>query len=270
MSPSFRWLGVAGIELRAGEQVLAIDPFLTRPSLTGVIKPVLPNTKLVKEKIPYCDGILVTHSHWDHLMDVSTVLQHTGAVAYGSSNTCQLLHLLGVPGTQVKEIHVGDTLALGTYKVEVIHGQHSWIPLSRWFNGRLRTGLQPPLRLQDYRMDIPLGYCIEVGGLRMLVCAAQPQPAEILFTVAQESKAYYRNLFSKVQPLVVVPIHWDNFFRPLSKPLHQFTRPGRMQLRQLADLVGKLLPDASVIIPDLFREYTFNLSTPGFINNGNL
>ena len=31
MSLKFRWLGVAGIELKAGEQVLVIDPFITRP-----------------------------------------------------------------------------------------------------------------------------------------------------------------------------------------------------------------------------------------------
>jgi L-ascorbate metabolism protein UlaG (beta-lactamase superfamily) len=259
MSLTFRWLGVAGIELKTGEQILAIDPFLTRPSLTGFIKPVFPNTKLVTEKIPHCDVVLVTHSHWDHLMDVPAVLQHTGAVAYGSGNTCQILRLLGVPGNQVKEVHVGDTLSLGAFIVEVVGGQHSWIPFSRWFNGRIRTDLQPPLHLQDYCMDIALGYCIEVDGVRVLICAAQPQHAELLFTVAQESKTYYRNLFSEVHPHVVVPIHWDNFIRPLSKPLHKFTRPGRMQLRQLAELVGELLPDATLIIPEIFREYTFIL-----------
>jgi L-ascorbate metabolism protein UlaG (beta-lactamase superfamily) len=259
MSLTFSWLGVAGVELKTGEQVLAIDPFLSRPSLTGLIKPVLPNTKLVTDKIPHCDVVLVTHSHWDHLMDVPTVLQHTGAVAYGSNNTCQLLSLLGVPGNQIKEIDVGASIALGAFKIYVIEGQHSWIPFSHWFNGRIRTDHQPPLRLQDYRMDIALGYCIEVDGIRVLVCAAQPQPAELLFTVAQESKTYYRNLLSEVQPHVVVPIHWDNFVRPLSKPLQKFVRPGRMQLRQLADLVGELLPDATVIIPEIFREYTFNI-----------
>jgi L-ascorbate metabolism protein UlaG (beta-lactamase superfamily) len=256
MKLSFRWLGVAGIELKADEQVLAIDPFLTRPSLTGLIKPVHPNMELVTKKIPHCNGVLVTHSHWDHLMDVPAVLQHTGAVAYGSANTCQLLRLLGVPGSQVEEIHVGDILSLGTYEVEVIQGQHSWIPFNRWFNGKIKTGLQPPLRLQDYRMDISLGFCIGVEGMRLLVCAAQPQPAEVLFMVAQESRTYYRNLISKIKPHVVVPVHWDNFIRPLSKPLHQFTRPGRMQLGQLANLVRDLIPDATVIIPEIFREYT--------------
>ena len=188
MSLTFRWLGVAGVELKAGEQVIAIDPFFTRPSLQGFLKPVIPDEQLIYEKLPLCHFVLVTHSHWDHLMDVPGVLQRTGAVAHGSANTCQLLHLLGVPDIQVKEIQVGDKLSLGAFEVQVIEGQHSWIPFSRWLNGRLPPGLQPPLRLQDYRMDVCLGYKIQVSGMRVLLCAAKSQPAEVLFIVAQESK----------------------------------------------------------------------------------
>ncbi len=45
---------------------------------------------------PRCDFVLVTHAHWDHLMDVPDVVLNTGATALGSANTCQLLALLGV------------------------------------------------------------------------------------------------------------------------------------------------------------------------------
>ena len=165
-------------------------------------------------------------------MDVPTVLQHTGAVAYGSSNTCQLLRLLGVPEMQVKEIQVGDTLSLGAYEVDVIAGQHSWIPFSRVLMARLRPGLQPPLRLQDYRMDVCLGYCIQVRGMQVLVCAAKPQPAEILFIVAQESRHYYQSLFQDVHPHTLVPIHWDNFLRPLSKPIAKIHTTRQDELTQ--------------------------------------
>jgi len=256
VSLTFRWLGVAGVELKAGGQVLALDPFFTRPSLAGFIHPVIPNSQLVAEKLPQCKVVLVTHSHWDHLMDVPDVIRHTGAMAFGSANTCQLLRLLGVPGPQVQEIHVGEKLAEGAFKVQVIEGQHSHIPFERVFNGALRPGLRPPLRLLDYRMDTCLGYCIKVMGVRVLVCAAQPQPAEVLFTVAQESRRYYLQLFKGVQPHTVVPIHWDNFMRPLSRPLRRFSRPGGMQLWQLTRLARTTLPRVNVIIPELFREYT--------------
>lgn len=256
MSLSFRWLGVAGVELNAAGYKLAIDPFFTRPSLSGLIKPVVSNTQLVAEKLPDCDGVLVTHSHWDHLMDVPEVLRQSGAVAYGSANTCQLLRLLGISASQTKEIYVGENLSLGAFDVQVIQGQHSPIPFGRRFNGSLQPGLQPPLRLQDYRMDVCLGFCVQALGVRVLVCAAQPQPAQVLFTVAQEPRDYYQRLFEGVHPHTIVPIHWDNFIRPLSKPLRRFTRPGRLQLKHLTSLAHQILPQVNVIIPELFREYT--------------
>jgi L-ascorbate metabolism protein UlaG (beta-lactamase superfamily) len=256
MSLTFRWLGVAGVELKADDQVLAIDPFFTRPSIQGFLKPVISDDRLISEKLPVCHFVLVTHSHWDHLMDVPAVLRRTGALAHGSSNTCQLLHLLGVPESQVKEIQVGDKLSLGAFKVDVLEGQHSWISFRRLFNGRLPPGLQPPLRLQDYRMDVCLGYKIRVLGIQALLCAAKSQPADILFIVAQESKDYYQSLFLGVHPHTIVPIHWDNFLQSLNKPIGRFTRPGRMNLPKIARLAEHTLPQAKMIIPEMFREYT--------------
>jgi L-ascorbate metabolism protein UlaG (beta-lactamase superfamily) len=256
VSLSFRWLGAAGVMLKAGGQVLALDPFFTRPSLVQMLRPVSPDPSLVAKKLPECNVLLVTHSHYDHLLDVPEVLHHTGAAAYGSPNTCQLLKLLGVPQKQVNEVQVGDKLSLGTFKVEVIAGQHSPIPFGWIFNGRLRPGLRPPLRVQDYRMDVCLGYCITVMGSRLLVCAGEPQPADILFAVAQESRKYYLRLFRGVRPHTFVPIHWDNFTRPLSKPLRKFTRPFRMQVGKLSRLARQTLPHVKVILPEIFREYT--------------
>ncbi len=256
MSLTFRWLGVAGIELKAGSQVLVLDPFLTRPSMLGMIKPVTTDASLIREKLPACNYVLVTHAHWDHLMDVPEVLQQTGAVAYGSANTCQLLSIQGVPAAQVREIKIGDSLHLGAFNVQVVAGRHSGIPFAGVFNGTLKPGIQPPLRLQDYRMDTCLGYCITVLGKRVLACAAEPQPADLLFMVAQEPGKYYMKMLKGVQPRVFVPIHWDNFLRPLSKPVKRFTRPGRMQLWQLTMLARKVLPRAEVIVPEIFREYT--------------
>ncbi len=256
MSLTFRWLGAAGVKLKAGGQVLALDPFFTRPSLVKMLHPIDPDPSLAAEKLPECNMVLVTHSHYDHLLDVPEVLRHTGAAAYGSPNTCQLLRILGVPESQVNEVRVGDKLSLGAFKVEVINGQHSPIPFGWIFSGRLRPDLKPGLRVQDYRMDICLGYCITVMGKRVLVCAAEPQPAEVLFAVSQESRKYYLRLFKGVQPRTFIPIHWDNFTRPLSKPLRRFTRPGRLPLWRLTMLARQTLPWVKVIIPEIFREYT--------------
>lgn len=256
MSLTFRWLGVAGVELKAAGQVLAIDPFFTRPSIMNMLGPLSSDPSLAAEKLPECNVVLVTHSHYDHLLDVPEVLHHTGAVAYGSPNTCGLLRVLGVTEAQANEVHVGSTLSQGVFKVEVIRGQHSPIPFGWIFNSELRPGLQAPLRVWDYRMDTCLGFSITAMGMRLLICAAEPQPAQVLFAVAQESKKYYLRLFKGVQPSIFIPIHWDNFTRPLKKPLRRFIRPGRLQLRALTMLAQQTVPGVNVIIPDIFREYT--------------
>jgi len=256
MSLAVHWLGVAGVRLKAGNQVLAIDPFFTRPGMRGFFTPVTSNARLVAEKLPRCDHVLVTHAHWDHVMDVPAVLRHTGASAYGSANTCQVLKMHGVDGDHFCHVRVGDQLLLGAFKVEVVAGQHSRIPLQRVFNGPLKPGLQPPLRLQDYRMDECLGYFISVMGRHVLICAADPQPADILFAVAQETSRYYQRLFKGTQPAVFIPIHWDNFLRPLDEPLRRFKRPGRMALWRVTMLARQVVKGVRVIIPELFREYT--------------
>ena len=259
MSLTFRWLGVAGVELRHAGQVLAIDPFFTRPSLLGLIKPVPPDASLAAENLPACDAVLVTHPHFDHLMDVPSILQRTGASAYGSANTCQLLRLHGIPQAQVNQVRVGDCLSIRDFAVQVIAGQHSSIPFEGVFNGEISPVLQPPLKLQEYRMDTCLGYCIHAGHQRVLICAANPQPADVLFTVAQEPRQYYRKLLAGTRPAILIPIHWDNFLRPLRKPLRRFTRPGRMTLAQLTRLAHSIDAGIRVLIPEIFKEYTLGV-----------
>ena len=174
MSLTFRWLGTAGIELTAADQVLALDPFFTRPSVRQMFRPIIPDPALVASHLPRCNYVLVTHPHYDHILDVPAVLEQTGAVAYGSANTCRLLHTLGVSDAHVKLAQVGDQLNLGVFQVQVIRGQHSPIPFGWIFNGNLRASLQPPLRVTDYRMDECLGYSIHVQGAHLAPADARP------------------------------------------------------------------------------------------------
>ncbi|MHB0870884.1 MAG: MBL fold metallo-hydrolase, partial [Chloroflexota bacterium] len=97
-----RWLGTAGIELSTDQEVLAVDPFFTRPPFRRIwFGRVFPDRRLVAAKLPRCNYVLVTHSHWDHLMDVPEVVLNTGATALGSPNSCRLLTLLGVPEDRI-------------------------------------------------------------------------------------------------------------------------------------------------------------------------
>ncbi len=256
MSLSFTWLGVAGVILKSDRQVLAIDPFFTRPTVLRMLRPLSINRGRVADKLPVCDFILVTHAHYDHLMDVPEVIRHTGATAYGSANTCAILQHSGISSAQANEVRVGNELKLGEFEVEVVQGRHSSIPFGWILSGK--PGAHPPRFVWDFRMDTCLGYGISTQGVRILICSAEPHQADVLFAVAQEPEAYYRNLLEGTTPHLFVPIHWDNFTRPLSRPLKKLSRPGRKSLSQLEDQARSIMPGCQVIIPEIFREYTLD------------
>ena len=262
----FRWLGVAGIELPANGSTLLIDPCFTRPRWWHLgFGRVRPDSRLVAEHIQAGDYVLVSHAHWDHLMDVPEVLRHTGGLALGSPNTCRLLAACGVPAGQVRGIRAGQQLRLGDLNVTVLPAQH--IRLPGFGPGRLSPWLRPPLRLRDYRMDCCFSFLVEGDGLRLLdwcgLGRAPAPSAEVLCVAPYAPSAYYRALLSQVEPRLIVPVHWDDPFRPLSRPVRPFFQAprwgwppmGRVKLTEFRRVVEETLPEAQVLIPEMLRVY---------------
>lgn len=264
--PKMRWLGVAGIELRINGQILVIDPFVTRPPMRRMWwGRVRSDTELAAKRVPQADFVLVTHAHWDHVMDVPAVIDKTGATAYGSPNTCQLLSILGVTEKHLHEIKVEDQLALGRFQVEIITAEHG-LALGRHFaTGSLAPNLHPPLRIRDYRMDTCFSFLIEVDGLRFLDWSSERVDAaplaDVLFVKPQREQAYYEALLKLVRPRVIIPIHWDNFMRPLSQPLRPSIKPPRLafppfertNLTAFSQMIQRIAPEIRVFLPEIFQ-----------------
>jgi L-ascorbate metabolism protein UlaG (beta-lactamase superfamily) len=260
----FRWLGVAGIELSVNGQVLLIDPYLTRlPFWRVAFGRARPNRRLIAEHIQHCDFVLVTHAHFDHLMDVPDVVRNTGAIALGSANTCRLLATLGVPSSQICPIEIGDQLALGDFWVEVLPAGH--ITLSGWlpFSSPLPPNLRPPLRARDYRMDSCFGYLLRAGGVRLLHCPGAAVAAEVLFVKPLGARPAWEALLRGVRPQIVIPVHWDDFGRSLSKPVRSMAVPSgrvipplnRIDLPRFKDMVEQIVPEVTVFVPEMLRAY---------------
>ncbi len=264
----FCWLGVAGIQLKADDQILVIDPYFTRIPLWRVgLGRLHPDERLGAEHISRCDFVLVTHAHYDHLMDVPGVLRHSGATVLGSPNTCRLLAASGVPQEQIRLIAAGDALTLGDFRVEVLPAEHGQSPLQGLLSRPLPARLRPPQRVWDYRMDSCLAFLIQAGGRRVLVGAAEyPAGAaatDALFVGVTYSPARYRSLLQRARPPVVVPIHWDDMFRPLSQPIRPTLKPPtwtipplqRVDLAGFSRMIEQLSPGTRVVIPEMFRPY---------------
>jgi len=265
---TFRWLGVGGVELSAGGQVLVVDPFFTRSPFSALWgRRVTPNRSLVADRLPRADFVLVTHAHYDHLMDVPEVLRNHGAVAYGSPNTCRILAAEGIPAGQIHEIGAGAQLELGAFKIEAGRGVHGPTPLDVIINRPLAARLEPPLRLWDYRMDTCLSFFIQVNGLRVQ-CGGQLNPADVLLINPNKAPEHYRPLLQAVQPRLVIPIHWDDFFSPLTCPLRPMLAPPRrawppisiIDLAQFKRTIEEMSPPATVLLPEIFQ--TYDLTSP--------
>ena len=273
--PQMRWLGVAGIELRATEQILVIDPFVTRPPFRRMLwGRIRSDSGLVATTVPYGDFVLVSHTHWDHVMDVPAVIEQTSATAYGSPNTCQLLAILGVPEEHLHEIKVGDQLTLGMFQVAILQAEHRLVLGRPFATGSLAPNLHPPLRMRDYRMDTCFSFLIEVDGLRFLDWSSEQVHlaplADVLFVKPLQKPAYYETLLSVVQPRVVIPIHWDDFMRPLSLPIHPMLKPphlafqplARVDLTAFSQLIKRISLKTQVFLPEIFHLYELSEFLP--------
>ncbi len=270
-SVRLRWLGVAGIELTAHDRILAIDPFFTRPPFWRMaIGRVRPDRALIARHLPRCDWILVTHAHWDHLMDVPDLARRTAATVWGSPNACALLAACGLPQAQIRPIHGGERLVLGDWTVDVLPGEHMRAP--GFAPGPLPADLRPPLRLRDYRMDLCFSFALQIGRLRLLDWHSNTLDwavlADVLFLGPDQPLPYYRQLLRAVRPRLVIPVHWDDLFCPLSRPIHPVLAPPRwawppvrrMDLPRFRQEVEQMardqgMPETEVWIPERFRPY---------------
>ena len=262
----FRWLGVAGLEFTCAGETLAVDPFLTRPPFWRLwLGRVAPDHALIARHLPRCDHILVSHSHYDHLMDVPDIARNTGARVYGSTNTCGLLRACAVSDHQIREIHAGDNLTLGSFIVNVLAARHGWAP--GYSSGRVRSNLHPPLRLRDYVLGEYNSFLIQPPGLRLLDwCGVETQgapKADVLFMLPTSVPGYCDALLTSVQPRLVVPIHWDDLFHPLTKPIRPYYELPhwalpplkRIDLERFKETVQCIAPGTEVLVPEVLQPY---------------
>ncbi len=268
-SIKFRWLGTAGIELESNGERILIDPYLSRfPIQYNLFGRPVPNPGLVTRYLSPARAVLVSHAHFDHLADVPNVCREFGTVAYGSSNTCAILRAHDVPAEQVNPTRVGDAISLDPFEVRVFPGKHGRMAGLLPFAGKLPARLDPPLRLSDYRMDTIFSFHVRAAQTSCLIwntpdTSAIPQ-ADILFFCPLWGERIGAAVAEAAQVKVLVPVHWDDFFSSLDRPLHPMVVPPgwrspwirRMEPRAFARAVNTLLPEVRILIPEILKHNT--------------
>jgi hypothetical protein len=124
------WYGVTTMLIEQEDTKILVDPFFSRPEY-GVEESTQEGQELFlwlmeQEEHTHIDAILVSHSHFDHVIDVGFVAQKMNAQIYGSTTTCFIAQAQGIPAEDCTVIQQGMEWDINEWKLESIRTPHWW------------------------------------------------------------------------------------------------------------------------------------------------
>ena len=252
------WLGVSGYRLTYEGVSIFIDPYVSRAPLWRLLlgRPALSDPAVVNRYIHApgsVAGVLVGHTHFDHAIDAPALARRFGCAAYGSESLARLMRLYGL-GSVVAE--PGRPYELGPFVVRFVPSRHAKLILGRRvpFDGELTCEHLHGLSPSAYKCGQVWGIRIEVAGIalyhqgsaNLVDEALAREPVDVFLAgIAGRGSTphYWRRILPKLDPRVVVPAHYDDFFRPLDRGL----RVGRgMKLDRVPEEIGAVSASATV------------------------
>jgi len=228
-----QWLGTAGFRIGYAGFELLIDPYVTRSPSGEVFgrRPLQPDEKLIAEHLPAADAVVVGHTHFDHALDLPTLSRRTGCPVYGSRSLCRLMALCGLADRAV-EVESGKLYQLGPFEVTFMESLHSKLLLGLKvpYEGEFSCDRRDRLSGREYRCGRVYGIHIAVAGATFYHLGSanliedRIRDRQVDYLLAGISgRGFTRNYTARVlravSPRVVVPHHYDSFFRPLSEAM---------------------------------------------------
>src|SRR3954451_1184927 len=229
------WLGVSGYRLTYEGVSLFIDPYVSRVPLRALLlrRTALPYPALIERYASgpgAVAGILVGHTHFDHAVDAPAIAARYRAPAYGSDSLARLMRLHGL-GELAVEVVPQQPYELGPFVVRFTPSRHSKLLFGRKvpMDGPLTCDHLDALAPGAYRCGVVYGIRIEVAGISLYHQGSadlddgqlRDEPVDVFLAgIAgrQVTPRYWERILPRLDPRIVVPTHYDNFFSPLGRP----------------------------------------------------
>lgn len=269
------WAGVSTLLVDDGTSAVLTDGFFSRPPLPSVVfrklTPSLPRIdgSLARLGIDRLDAVLPVHTHFDHAMDSAVVAERTGARLVGGTSTAQVGVGGGLALDRIVTVTPGEAVTLGAYDVTLFESEHC--PPDR-FPGTITEPVVPPVKVAAYKCGEAWSTLVHhrpsdrrlliIGSAGCVPGALDGHRAEVVYLgigqlglqPEQYLIDYWAHTVRAVGARRVVLTHWDDFFRPLHKPLRALPYAGDdldMSMRVLTRLAEQ--DDVRLHLPTLWQ-----------------
>ena len=236
---SVTFLGVATLHVDDGSSAILTDGFFSRPGLFDVgVRRISPNLArieacLERAGIGRLEAVLPVHTHFDHALDSAVVADRTGAMLVGGASAAQIGAGHGLAPERIRVAEPGQPMSFGPYEITMIESEHC--PPDR-FPGVIDEPLTPPAKASAYRCGEAWSIVVRHTSGRSLLIQGSAGYVEGALTGEEADVAYlgvgqlgiqsddyietyWRETVRATGARQVVLIHWDDFFRPLTRPL---------------------------------------------------
>lgn len=224
-----KWYGTAAVSLTSERRSILFDPFL---SLNKRL------SRFSAGELAEAGEILITHGHFDHLIDVPKVMAAGNAPVYCSDGAASSLLREKVSRDRIAVVRPGDSFRLGPFKVTVFKGRHikfdGRLIIKTLFNRRVLTyakNLRVILKeSRHYPEGEVLVYALEVEGKKILHMGSlnlddgesYPERVDLLtlpFQGRSDIGEYAMQFVRRLNPQTLYLHHFDDTFPPVSSPV---------------------------------------------------
>ena len=288
---TLEYMGTAAWQITDGNTVILIDPYLSRlygpqppgrppfARTLGDRRPqygwadfAVPDTAVIDSHVKRADFILVTHTHYDHVLDVPYIATKTGATVIGTESTENVLRAYNIREQQLITVRGGEDYDFGTFSLRVIPSLHSPLDHKHYFSSATApVGMRAPLTLEQMHPEGgTLAYLIRFhghqilafGGMNYIEREIQGLTPDVALVGAAGSRKeifdYTGRLMRDLNcPALVIPTHWDNFTAPYGAS----QQPAIEALESFVQEVLAASPKTKVIVPKYFEPIVLDPGT---------
>jgi L-ascorbate metabolism protein UlaG (beta-lactamase superfamily) len=238
------FFGTSTLLFTDGTTSVMVDGFLSRPGVADLIHGTQPDEKRIEHAL-HAAGVdeihyvLVAHSHHDHAMDAPMIAEKYKAKLVGSESTWNIARGINLDEKYKHIITDREPLQAGTFRVTSFYqDEHApTFKVLEWLlEGHIKKPLRTPARVWNYKFGGNYTFLLEhetTNTSILVVPSAKTQlglegkKADVVFLSIgnlhdqsdENVRQYWEEAVVNTGAKLVIPVHWDSFFKSLEQPL---------------------------------------------------